>query len=68
MTTEARFDPIGKARARRRLLEQIPEPVGKAYDDAARAALIRAGVSEENIAILEESDRQPLAVFRPHKS
>ena len=67
MVTEAKFDPIGKARARSRLLAQIPEPIGQAYDDAARAALIRAGVSAENIAILEDADRQPPAVFRPHK-
>jgi hypothetical protein len=67
MVTEAKFDPVGKARARGRLLELIPEPTGQAYDDAARAALIRAGVSAENIAILEEADRQPPSVFRPNK-
>jgi hypothetical protein len=59
MTTEAKFDPIGRARARARLLELIPEPVGQAYDDAAHAALIRAGVSDENIATLDEAARQP---------
>jgi hypothetical protein len=65
---DAKFDPIGKARAQRRLLEQIPEPVGPAYDDAARAALIRAGVSEENIAILEEAARQKPTIYRPRKT
>lgn len=65
MVTEAKFDPIGKARARGRLLELIPEPTGQVYDEAARTALTRAGVSEENIAILEDADRQPPEVFRP---
>lgn len=65
MATEAWFDPIGKARARARLLELIPAPTGRVYDEAARAALIRAGVSEENIAILEDADQKPPAVFHP---
>jgi hypothetical protein len=67
MVTEAKFDPIGKSRARRRLLELIPEPIGQAYDDVARTALISAGVSPENITFLEEVNQQPPAVFRPHK-
>lgn len=65
---DAKFDPIGRARAQRRLLDLIPEPVGPAYDDAARAALVRAGVSEETIAILEEAARQRPTAYRPPKS
>jgi hypothetical protein len=71
MVTEAKFDPIGKARARRRLLELIPEPIGQAYDDAARTALISAGVSAENIASPESSqwygrDRKSRMMSHPH--
>jgi hypothetical protein len=55
MSTEAKFDPIGRARARSRLLKLIPEPAGRAFDDAARAALIRSGFSDEEIKFLDEA-------------
>jgi hypothetical protein len=59
MTTEAQFDPIGKARERGRLLELIPDPTGPVYDADARTALIRAGVSEANMILLDEANRRP---------
>jgi hypothetical protein len=55
---EARFDPIGKARARRRLLDLIPEP-DDALRAAAHAAMVRSGVSAETIAILEQAHGGP---------
>lgn len=59
MVIEAHFDPIGKARERGRLLDLIPEPVGPVYDAASHVALVRAGVSEENIGLIEAANNRP---------
>jgi hypothetical protein len=58
MTKQAKFDPIGKARAQSRLLELIPEPTDEAFRHAARAALVHAGVGAETMAILEEASQR----------
>jgi hypothetical protein len=57
MTVTAQFDRTGKAREQRRLLELVPEPTGPVYEAASHGALIRAGISEETIAIIEEANR-----------
>jgi hypothetical protein len=59
MALTAQFDPTGKAREQNRLLELVPEPTGPVHEAASRAALIRAGISEETIAIIEEANRSP---------
>jgi hypothetical protein len=55
---QAKFDPIGDARRQRQLLERIPEP-DTAFRAAARAALIRARISAETIAVLEGAHATP---------
>jgi hypothetical protein len=57
MTVAAQFDPTGRAREQMRLLEMVPEPTGPAHEAASHAALIRAGISEETIATIEEANR-----------
>jgi hypothetical protein len=59
MAIVAQFDPTGRAREQNRLLEMVPEPNGPAHEAASHAALIRAGISEETIAIIEEANRTP---------
>ena len=59
MALTSQFDPTGKAREQNRLLELVPEPTGPVHEAASRAALIRAGISEETIAIIEEANRSP---------
>ena len=59
MAITAQFDPTGRAREQSRLLEMVPEPTGPAHEAASRAALIRAGISDETIAIIEEANRTP---------
>jgi hypothetical protein len=59
MAITAQFDPTGRAREQSRLLEMVPEPIGPAHEAASRAALIRAGISDETIAIIEEANRTP---------
>jgi hypothetical protein len=59
MAVTAQFDPTGKAREQSRLLELLPEPTGPVHQAASHAALIRAGISEETISIIEEANRTP---------
>lgn len=47
----ARYDPAGKLREQRRILELIPPP-GPVFIAAAKNACIRAGLSQETIDIL----------------
>jgi hypothetical protein len=49
---QAKFDPIGDARRQRKVLERIPEP-DEAFRAAARAALVRARINPETIAVLD---------------
>ena len=59
MAVTAQFDPAGKAREQGRLLELLPEPTGPVHEAASHAALVRAGISEETISIIEEANRTP---------
>ena len=59
MAVTAQFDPTGKAREQSRLLELLPEPTGPVHQAASHAALIRAGISEETISIIEGANRTP---------
>jgi hypothetical protein len=64
MAVTAQFDPTGKAREQNRLLELVPEPTGPAHGAASHAALIRAGISEDTIAIIEEANRSKPSMSR----
>jgi hypothetical protein len=64
MAVTAQFDPTGKAREQRRLLELVPESTGPAHEAASHAALIRAGISEDTIAIIEEANRSTPSMSR----
>ena len=57
MEATAQFDRTGRAREQNRLLEMVPDPTGPAHEAASHAALIRAGISDETIAIIEEANR-----------
>ncbi|WGR98287.1 hypothetical protein MTX26_29160 [Bradyrhizobium sp. ISRA443] len=57
MEAATQFDRTGRAREQNRLLEMVPDPTGPAHEAASHAALIRAGISEETIAIIEEANR-----------
>ena len=59
MVVTAHFDPTGTAREQNRLLELVPEPIGPAHEAASHVALIRDGISEETIAIIEEANCTP---------
>jgi hypothetical protein len=58
MTKDATFDPVGKAREQREMLERVPEP-GEAFHAAAKAAMEHAGVPEEMIEFLDQAARAP---------
>jgi hypothetical protein len=63
--TEAVYDPIGKAREQRRILDLIPPP-GEAFHAAARSAMIQAGLSEQQIEFLDQAAREaPPDLSRP---
>jgi hypothetical protein len=51
---QAKFDPVGDARRQREILEQIPEP-DEVFRAAARAALVRARINPETIAVLDKA-------------
>ncbi len=59
MAVTAQFDRTGRAHEQNRMLEMVPDPAGPAHEAASHAALIRAGISEETIAIIEEANRTP---------
>jgi hypothetical protein len=56
--TEAKYDPIGKAREQRRVLDLIPEP-DDAFHAAAKSAMIHAGLSDEIVELLDRNATAP---------
>ena len=54
---EAVYDPIGKSREQRRLLDLIPPP-GEAFHAAAHSAMIQAGLTEEQIEFLDHAAKE----------
>lgn len=56
--TEAVYDPIGKAREQRRVLDLIPEP-DAAFHAAAKSAMIQAGLSDEIVDLLDRNATAP---------
>lgn len=60
--TEAVYDPIGKAREQRHILDLIPPP-GEAFHAAARSAMIQAGLSEEHVEFLDQAARKSFPEF-----
>ena len=56
--TEAVYDPIGKTREQRHIIDLIPPP-GEAFHAAARSAMVQAGLSEEQIEFLDQAAREP---------